>query len=682
MIKLAKLLLFYTLGVFGIICISVFPQFFQTSGLSNPLNYFKDLSTFLVKFVQPESWVYQVPNSPGQFPLIGTLWEPFIYSMQILIGALLLGFVLAFSFALITNFLPKRVLHIVKRLLDFLESIPDIVIAAVLQMIVIYVKQTYEIELFQVATYLDDKAYAGPIVTLAILPMVSLFKILLLMIEEEFTKDYVIFLKSKGIKKFSVLVRHILKNILPTTFHHTKIILWATLSSQFIIERIFNVHGFSFFIIESFTPMTIAVSLILLFTPFFLIFRLVDLWTGQDIHLSGDETPVNRKSMLSFFSINQLFRRLRKFNWSRFKPWKQLFAPFLLFFRHMKNWKFAVGSLFFIVLISYSAIYSITTDNHIDKTRIVYENDGVTIQSTPPHPPPDPFLLGSDKLGFSISDMLVIGAKYTLIFALIIAFLRVIIGMIGGVMFAFTLGPKRQNWIEKTVDSIHFLPLSLIAYLLLRPILMEQFNGFAYSFTERIIYEIIILTILVVPLTSVLSGNEMKRVLNAEFIKSARVLGGGRFHIFWRHVLPHIGPRMTILFGQQFIQVLVIFMHLGIFNFFFGGTNISFGAVKDPPRSITYEWSGMLGSTANALSSGKYWIIAWVLIAFILSIFAMQFIIQGVKEIQQTKVGVIYNLRKIKKKRSNRLPENNPDYEINSNSFKIIKYNIKNNGTP
>lgn len=309
MIKLAKLLLFYTLGVFGIICISVFPQFFQTSGLSNPLSYFKDLGTFLTKFVQPESWVYQVPNSPGEFPLIGTLWEPFVYSMQILIGALLLGFVLAFSFAFFTNFLPKRILHIVKRLLDFLESIPDIVIAAVLQMIVIYVKKTYEIELFQVATYLDDKAYAGPIVTLAILPMVSLFKILLLMIEEEFTKDYVIFLKSKGIKKLSVLVRHILKNILPTTFHHTKIILWATLSSQFIIERIFNVHGFSFFILESFTPMTIAVSLILLFTPFFLIFQLVDLWTGQDMHFTGDETPARRR--LSFFSIKELPVRLR-----------------------------------------------------------------------------------------------------------------------------------------------------------------------------------------------------------------------------------------------------------------------------------------------------------------------------------------------------------------------------------
>ncbi|WP_164670026.1 ABC transporter permease subunit [Virgibacillus doumboii] len=678
MTKIAKIVLFYFLGVFGIICISVFPRYFQTSGIADPLNYFRELWAFIQTFVQPDKWVYTVPRSPGEFSLLGTIWEPFIYSMQILLGALLIGFTLAFVFAFLTNFLPKNAIHIVKRILDFLESIPDIVIAAVLQMLVIYVYQTYGFELFQIATYREDKAYAGPIITLAILPMVSLFKILLLMIEEEFTKDYVLFLKSKGIKKFGVLVKHVLRNILPTTFHHTKVILWATLSSQFIIERIFNVHGFSYVILESFTPMTIAVTLILLFTPFFLVFQLVDLWTGQDLGSLQSEANNNRVSLLS--AVKYQLTRLGKINWKRWKPWKPVTVPFMTFFRHMKNWKFAVGSLFFILMISYSIIYSITTDNHMDQARIIYEEDGVSIKSTPAHPPGVPFLLGSDELGFSILDMLTIGAKYTLFFALVIAFLRVFIGMAGGVLFSFGLDRKRQNWIEKIVDSIHFLPLSLIAYILLRPILIEQRMGFAYSFTERIIFEIIILTILVVPLTAVLSGNEMKRVLNTEFIRSARVLGGSNFHIFWKHVLPHIGPRMTILFGQQFIQVLLIFMHLGIFNFFFGGTNRTFGAIGDPPRSMTYEWSGLIGSTTHALSSGKYWLIVWVLLAFILSIFAMQFIIQGVKEVQQTKVGVIYNMRKIRKKRRNY--QAGSEYDISPESFQMVNSNRKANGAP
>lgn len=668
--KLVKIVVFYLLGVFGIICISVFPKFLAETGLANPSGYFTDLGKFLLTFAQPESWIYDVPMSSGEFPLVGTLWEPFVYSLEILFGALLIGFSLAFTFAFGASFLPRKILQLVKRILDFLESVPDIVVAALVQMLVIFLLKTYDIELFRVASYMENKAYALPIITLAILPMVSLFKILLLMIEEEFAKDYVIFLKSKGIRKTAILFVHILPNIMPTTFHHTKVIIWATLSSQFIIERIFNVHGISFFILESFTPMTIAASLILVFTPFFFIFQLTDLWLDKTQEY-GLQTNLK---VQRFYSPKVFLKNLRfsfeKIEWKQLLPWKPIVVMFRALSGYMKNWKIAGGSLFFIVLISISAIYSVTTDSQVDQATIVYEEDGVTVKSTPPHSPPEPFLLGSDGQGFSMLDMLIIGAKYTLFFGLLIAFLRVFIGLLGGVLFAFGCGPKHQKWVEKTVDSIHFLPLSLVAYILLRPILTELQSGFAYSLTERIVLEIIILTILVVPLTSVLLGNEMKRVLSYEFIKNAQVLGGSRWHIFWRHVLPHISARTTILFGQQFIQVLIIFMHLGIFSLFFGGSDRTFGLVQDPPRSISYEWSGLLGSTTHALSSGNYWLIAWVLLGFMLSIFAMQFIIYGVKEVQQTKVGVIYNFKKLRQNKP--LRKAHSKYEIDQQSFRQI----------
>ncbi|GGJ96114.1 transporter [Lentibacillus kapialis] len=668
--KLVKLAAFYLLGVFGIICISVFPEFMIGAGLSNPTAYFTNLGEFLITFIQPESWVYDVPMSSGEYSLIDTLWDPFIYSLQILLGALLLGFSLAFLFAFAANFLPQKFLQLIKRCLDFLESIPDIVVAALVQTLMIYLFKTYDIELFRVASYMEDKAYALPTITLAILPMISLFKILLLMIEEEFAKDYVIFLKSKGIRKTAILVMHILRNIIPTTFHHTKVFIWAALSSQFIIERIFNVHGISFFILESFSPMTIAASLILIFTPFFLIFQLADLW----LHRAEEYNAETILKAQRIYTPKTFFRNLHNsfihFDWKKLRPWKYAANILRTLYAYIKNWKITVGSLFFIVLICASMIYSVTTNDHIDQASIVYEKDGATIKSTPPHSPPEPFLLGSDGQGFSMLDMLIIGAKYTLFFGLLIALLRVFIGLLGGVMFAFVFGSKRQKWIEKTVDSIHFLPLSLVAYILLRPILTELQSGFAYSLTERIVLEIIILTILVVPLTSVLLGNEIKRVLNYEFIKSAQVLGGGRWHIFRRHVFPHISARMTVLFGQQFIQVLIIFMHLGIFNLFFGGTNISFGLVQDPPRSISYEWSGLLGSTTNALSSGNYWLIGWVLLGFMLSIFAMQFIIYGVKEVQQTKEGIVYHFRKQKKNRLSHKASSK--YEADRNSFQWV----------
>ncbi|MYL58018.1 ABC transporter permease subunit, partial [Virgibacillus halodenitrificans] len=194
-------------------------------------------------------------------------------------------------------------------------------------------------------------------------------------------------------------------------------------------------------------------------------------------------------------------------------------------------------------------------------------------------------------------------------------------------------------------------------------ILMPTQSGFAYTFTERIILEITILTVLVIPLTMVLIGKEMNRVLQYEFIASAKVLGGGSFHLFWRHILPHIGPRLTILFGQQFIQVLLVFIHLGVFNLFFGGTKLSFDPMMgDPPTSLSYEWSGMIGAVARgSISSGHYWYL-WTLVAFVLSIFAMQLIIQGVKEVQQVKVGVIYKVKKARKKKNGKASIQTPAF--------------------
>ncbi|MRG86246.1 ABC transporter permease subunit [Salinibacillus xinjiangensis] len=652
--KFIKPFIYYILGIVGILCISIMPQVFQTRGLTDIKGYFIDLSQFFKQFVNPDSWVYIAGRPPKEFPLLDVLWDPFIYSMQILLGALLLGFLIAFIFAFVANFLPKVLLNPIKRLLDLLESVPDLIVAILLQMLVIYIYKATGVKIFSIATYMDSKIYLAPIITLAILPMVSLFKVLLLMVEEEFLKDYVVFAESKGIKRKAIILRHILKNITPSAFYHSKVILWGTLSSQFIIERIFSIEGLTFYMVEGFDPITIAVSLIMLFTPFFVFYQFIDVWLEEE-RVYGKVIGQKRSRWRRVQAIQPLVS-LRNFIEGFGRSIKQIRKPRLLmvyplkvFFVHMKNIKFAIGSLFFIGLIVYSALYSITTDNHVDQERIVYEEDGATIKSAPPHAPPEPFLLGSDKLGFSLYDQIVIGAKYTLIFALAIALLRVLIGFLMGTFYAFHLNTRGQKWLEKLVDSTHFLPLSIIAYLLLAPILMETRVGFAYSFSERIIIEIVILTILVVPLTTVLIGNEMKQTLNKEFITSAKVLGGSKFHVLWKHIIPHIGPRLTIVFGQQFIQVLLIFIHLGVFNFFFGGTNVSFENPPDPPRSITYEWSGLIGSTTYAMSGNRYWIILWVLIAFMLSIIAMQFIIQGVKEVQQVKVGVVYSKRKLRK---------------------------------
>jgi peptide/nickel transport system permease protein len=124
--------------------------------------------------------------------------------------------------------------------------------------------------------------------------------------------------------------------------------------------------------------------------------------------------------------------------------------------------------------------------------------------------------------------------------------------------------------------------------------------------------------------------------------------------------------------GTQFIQVLLIFIHLGIFKFFFGGTKLDFDPMgADPPMSITHEWSGLIGELGRTtIASGRYWYL-WILVAFMLAIFAMQFIIQGVKEVQQVKVGVLYKLPKAQKIKTKNTSEVS-SYQVTKDSFKVI----------
>ncbi len=260
--KILKLVIYYLLGIIAIICISIVPQYLSSLGVPDSPGFFKQLFMFIGEFFNPDSWQYVIQSTSATAPLMEILWPAFIYSMQILLAALALGFFIAICLAIGAVFLPKPILESIKKVVNILESIPDLIFATLLQVLAITVLQKSGILLFHVASF-HEKAYFAPIVTLAILPAVSMFKILLLMIEEEFLKDYVTFVKSKGIKKFDILIKHVLKNIMPISFHHMKIIIWGTLSSQFIIERIFNVHGLTYFLLDGFTPLTTAVTLYL-----------------------------------------------------------------------------------------------------------------------------------------------------------------------------------------------------------------------------------------------------------------------------------------------------------------------------------------------------------------------------------------------------------------------------------
>ncbi|UOQ44235.1 ABC transporter permease subunit [Halobacillus salinarum] len=633
--KAIRVLLYYFIGLFGIIGVSIIPKVMEEHGFISPVEFSQAYFHFLISLPHHETWVYHFGERSEA--ILPYLFPPYVYSMKIFTGAIAFGFVAALLLGIVTMLLPACFRRVLIRLSQLLETIPELLFAFGLQLFIVYIYKQTGVLLFHYANY-EREIVLLPTFTLSILPMISFYRILLFYMKEEQRKEYVEFARSKGIRSFALILNHILRNLLPYLYQHGKIIIWSTLSSLLVVEYIFNIHGLTAFLLEDFRPIVIAVALTFLFTPFYILFYVFQEWEQKEEFKPISVGPVFMPSWSIRSAIAQLNGK------SVIRTAMKWIKSML---RYLKNKKVLGGLLFLVGFSLYSFIYSALKNNELTQKRFLYGEDG-KISDIPPHPPSSEFLLGSDQFGFSIADKIVFGAKYTILFAAGIAVLRVIVGFLLAIPYAYFLHGKWKRVIDHMVNVLYFLPLSILAYLLLKPVLWGFKGDWPLGYHERMLYEIILLALLAVPLVMTAIGNEMKLILQREYVTNSHVLGGRGVHVFRKHVLPEIASRFGILFGRQYIQVLLLFVHLGLFQLFFGGTFVN---PPDPPMSVSFEWSGLLGDAKNLLITGPYWMIIPVLGAFMVIILTMQFIVEGIEEVQ----AVHYQkTRKENKKEANR----------------------------
>lgn len=295
---------------------------------------------------------------------------------------------------------------------------------------------------------------------------------------------------------------------------------------------------------------------------------------------------------------------------------------------------FLSGFFFILLLTGASLAYSIFFDGAIPETQYMHDESGKMIDKSP-FPPSTVPPLGTDQVGRHIINLLLQGAKFTIGIAVLVAGLRIIIGFVIGFSFNNILSRFHQ-WTSGLVNAFYYIPASLICYVLLDDVIMMKGDlGEAYTFFERATFELLILTAIAVPVTSLLIANQLRHIYQAEFIISARILGGSRLHILKKHIFPHLWPRLLIQFGQDVVQVLILLIHLGLFHLLFGGTvEIEPGASNRMTTylSLSSEWSGMIGNAFEHLNHWP-WLFLGPIIAFTLVILAFNLMIKGMEDV-------------------------------------------------
>ncbi|MDH4422519.1 MULTISPECIES: ABC transporter permease subunit [Bacillus] len=260
----------FIISILGIIFLGALPKLFYGFEL-NVSAYIESLKEVFAKLMDISNLQYA--SDKFLFP---QLFVHYKETMIIFLTAFCISLLVAFCIVYMIMISSPRIQHRIKSFLIFLESIPDILLILGSQLLVIwFFKQTGFLP-FKIATIGGESIRGLPIFCLSIPTTIMFVKLLVLRFENELEKDYVLFAKAKGLNRFHILNRHILRNVLLSTLFFAKTNIWFMLSNLYIIEWIFNIKGI-FMFLKSYPDVRVEVfivSVLLIYIPIFILFKL------------------------------------------------------------------------------------------------------------------------------------------------------------------------------------------------------------------------------------------------------------------------------------------------------------------------------------------------------------------------------------------------------------------------
>jgi peptide/nickel transport system permease protein len=205
------------------------------------------------------------------------------------------------------------------------------------------------------------------------------------------------------------------------------------------------------------------------------------------------------------------------------------------------------------------------------------------------------YFLGADNLGRSLLARLVVGARSTLGIAAAASIFAMVIGGILGLVAGY-IGRSIGNLIMRIADIIMSFPSLLLALVVL------------FLLGPSIVNLIIVLAITRIPIYLRTTRAEVLEVRERMFVDAAKVMGAGRIHIIWRHVVPIVLPTLITIAAVDFASVILAesalsFLGLGI----------------QPPN---FTWGAMVAIGRNYLSSA-WWLALWPGLAIMLTTLAL-----------------------------------------------------------
>ncbi|KQL48696.1 ABC transporter permease [Brevibacillus choshinensis] len=294
--------------------------------------------------------------------------------------------------------------------------------------------------------------------------------------------------------------------------------------------------------------------------------------------------------------------------------------------RKRMNWSLWIGAVLVLILVIVGVIGPYVAPYELDfqeKLRNEVVN-GKTVIISPPLPPSNEHVFGTDKWGYDMLTLLLHGAPYTVFVTLAVALIRLVIGT--GIGLYIGVQDKPQRWWMAIENAWSYMPIFIPVYFLIKGV---SINPLMPTSTLVALF-IGVVAVLGAPSVASSIRQKTEQIKETQYVLAATSLGAGREQIIFRHILPHLKEQLIIILVTEMVAIMTLMGLLGMFDLFVGGTKMT----TDPVlyHSITHEWAGLLGSYRGFVYSNYTWIFLTPLMAFVWAIGSFTLLAKGLRE--------------------------------------------------
>lgn len=193
------------------------------------------------------------------------------------------------------------------------------------------------------------------------------------------------------------------------------------------------------------------------------------------------------------------------------------------------------------------------------------------------------FLFGTDTMGRDIFSMIWYGGQISLFIGIASTLISTLVAIILGAVSGCA-----PQWIDALLMRLVEIVLSVPNLLII--VLLQAILGKANVFS-------IALVIGITSWTSIAKvvRTEVRQMRNCEYVTAAKCMGGGFFHILWRHLTPN------------FFSSIMFMVVMNIRSAIIAESTLSFMGIGLPLEVIS--WGSMLSLAEKALMTKAWWII-------------------------------------------------------------------------